>query len=296
MQTIATVAAGNQTTETPLQFGVERHLVGILTAPTEATRQREFALIILNAGVLHRVGPHRLHVKLARKAAELGIPALRMDLSGIGDSRSPRTDLSFRALSVRDAQAAMDLVSHRLGVNHFVLFGLCSGADNSLATALEDERVFSIAMVDPICYVSPQARIRKLKSRLNELGSVREVTRWGLARMAKKAEDYATRSLRQDGHDSGEKTQQGREVPEKSSYETQLLTLCNRGVRILTLFSGAMDDNFNGPEQLFEVFASLKGRVTCEYFPEANHTFVELSTQAALLDAVTRWLTSIQVL
>src|SRR5512133_2120316 len=294
MQTTSSVAAGNKTTETPLQFGVERHLVGILTAPAETIDSREFALIILNAGVLHRVGPHRLHVKLARRAAELGVPALRMDLSGIGDSRSPRTDLSFRALAVKDVQAALDLVSQRLGVNHFPLFGLCSGADNSLATALADERVFSIAMVDPISYVSPQAKLRKLKSRLGELGSVREVTRWGVARAAKRIEEDANRTLGQAGEGSSEKTQQGREVPEKSSYETQLLTLCNRGVQILTLFSGAMDDRFNGPNQLFEVFPTLKGRVTCEYFPGANHTFVELSTQADLLHAVTRWLTSVR--
>ena len=215
-----------------------------------------------------------------------------MDLSGIGDSQSPRSDLSFRAQSVKDVQAAMDLLNRRLGVNKFILFGLCSGADNSLATALADDRVFAIALVDTICYVTPQARLRKLSSRLGELGSVRELAKWGLTRAAKALEDYANRSGAPT--EATPRTQQGREVPDKAEYEAQLRRLVDGGVQILALFSAAMGDNHNGPNQLFEVFPELKGRVASHYFPTANHTFTELAAQSRLLSTVTDWLTTVR--
>lgn len=292
METTSTGApASNTLSEQPVQFGAERHLVGVLTNPKVAIGH-EYALIVLNAGVLHRVGPHRLHVKLARKAADLGIPALRIDLSGIGDSQSPRSDLSFRAQSVKDVQAAMDLLNKRLGVNKFILFGLCSGADNALATALADARVFAIALVDTICYVTPQARLRKLTSRLGELGGVREFAKWGLSRAAKALEDYANRSSAPS--EVTPRTQQGREVPDKAEYEAQLRRLVDSGVQILALFSAAMGDNHNGPNQFFEVFPELKGRVASHYFPNANHTFTELDAQSRLLSTVGNWLTTVR--
>lgn len=287
METISNGAPALDTiSEQPVRFGAERHLVGILTIPP-AGRRREYALIALNAGVLHRVGPHRLHVNLARRVAEVGIPALRVDLSGIGDSQSPRTDLSFRTQSVKDVQAAMDLVSRLLGVNKFILFGLCSGADNSLATALADDRVFATALVDTICYVTPQARLRKISSRFGELGGMRAFARWGLSRAAKALEDYANHS--QQG-----KTQQGREIPEKVAYEAQLRRLVENDVHILALFSGAMGERFNGPSQFFEAFPNLKGRVLCHYFPSANHTFTDLSIQSHLVRTVVDWSTTIR--
>ena len=66
-----------------MRFGPDEQLVGILTHPEAASST---AVTILNAGVLHRIGPHRLHVLLARRLAELGFHALRLDLGGIGDS------------------------------------------------------------------------------------------------------------------------------------------------------------------------------------------------------------------
>ena len=44
--------------------------VAILTEPgSEITGQQRPSVTLLNAGVIHRVGPHRLHVRLARALA-----------------------------------------------------------------------------------------------------------------------------------------------------------------------------------------------------------------------------------
>ena len=66
-------------------FGTSHRLFGVLVKPRVASADRP-AVIMTNAGTVHRIGPHRLYVDLARELAELGFTVLRMDLSGIGDS------------------------------------------------------------------------------------------------------------------------------------------------------------------------------------------------------------------
>ena len=75
-------------TEKALLFGEGKSLVGIVTLPAESSPVDRPGIVILNAGVLHRVGPNRVHVQMARALAELGFTVLRFDLSSIGDSRA----------------------------------------------------------------------------------------------------------------------------------------------------------------------------------------------------------------
>ena len=101
----ATHSAPDLVSETVLPISHDNHLVAVLSRPALA-RDRP-AVIILNAGVLHRVGPHRLHVALARRLAARGLPALRIDLAGVGDSPGRGDGGSFRASAVADTRAAM---------------------------------------------------------------------------------------------------------------------------------------------------------------------------------------------
>ena len=73
--------------ETILEFGPHRRLVGVLTRPESAERAGgDVAVVITNSGIIHRVGANRVHVRLARALAAAGVPCLRYDLPGIGDS------------------------------------------------------------------------------------------------------------------------------------------------------------------------------------------------------------------
>ena len=61
-------------TEEPLQFGAGGRLFGILTTPSEPRRNAQElpVFVFLTAGLLHRVGPYRLHVRLGRELAQMG--------------------------------------------------------------------------------------------------------------------------------------------------------------------------------------------------------------------------------
>src|SRR5436190_8757987 len=84
-------------------------MVGVLTEPDPQVRSADApAVVLLNAGLLHRVGACRLHVRVARALAPAGFTSLRFDFSGMGDSEPRRDGLSFEEAAVREVQEAMD--------------------------------------------------------------------------------------------------------------------------------------------------------------------------------------------
>lgn len=279
---------GTQVTKGPLRYreravrlGPQEQLVGILTLPVDPSKP--LAVVALNAGVLHRVGPHRLHVRLLRQLAGLGFPGLRLDLAGIGDSLAVGGTQSFRESAVGDARASMDDLVAIVGVRRFVLFGLCSGADNALATALVDDRVAGIILLDPPSYPTRRARARGVAQRIAAL-SAGGALRWVL-RMARRPL-ASIRQLASAGHAP---RAEGREPPPLATYRDQLHQLLERGVRILTIYSGGLGERYNHVDQLFEYAPELRGRVDHLYFPDANHTFTERAAQATLVETVVAW-------
>jgi hypothetical protein len=136
-------------TEEALLFGRGNTLAGILTRPAEdGPACRRPGVVIVNAGLVHRVGPNRLGVKLARRLAELGHFALRFDLSGIGDSEQRTDGLPFHKSALAETVEAMDQLSGHTGVRKFILTGICTGASVSFGTALVDSRVAGAALIN----------------------------------------------------------------------------------------------------------------------------------------------------
>ncbi|HJV68123.1 alpha/beta hydrolase [Ideonella sp.] len=144
--------------ERPLLFGHDhgdRHsLFGILAEPADLAQaggRSETAILMLNVGTNHRVGPNRLYVKMARAWAERGYRSLRFDLAGIGDSRTAAGYAQNRLYSkgsTVDVGAAIERLSG-LGVRRFILVGLCSGAYVAFQTALADPRVTGLVLINP---------------------------------------------------------------------------------------------------------------------------------------------------
>ena len=115
--------------EEAVLFGKTKSLVGIISEPMEITNSSPLpAVMILNAGLVHHVGPNRLYVKIARKLAGIGFTVLRFDFSGIGDSNVRGDHLPFQKSAINETQEAMDYLSTAKGVDRFILTGICSGA------------------------------------------------------------------------------------------------------------------------------------------------------------------------
>jgi alpha-beta hydrolase superfamily lysophospholipase len=137
--------------ESPVHFGPELNLFGILCEPETHSEHSRTAIVMLNVGTNHRVGPNRLYVRMARTWARAGYTTLRFDLAGIGDSRVAAgyaTTRLYSRASTLDVQAAIDALFER-GAERIVLVGLCSGAYVAFQSALTDRRVVAQVLLNP---------------------------------------------------------------------------------------------------------------------------------------------------
>ncbi|HEX3848094.1 MAG TPA: alpha/beta fold hydrolase [Steroidobacteraceae bacterium] len=137
-------------TERPVFFGANETLFGIVTAP-EGQEMRRRVVILLNAGATYHIGSSRMYVSLARRWAQRGYCVLRMDLSGLGESR-PRAGCDdnnvFPPGAIEDIRAAIDFMSQRYAAHDITLSGLCSGAYHSLRAAIAGLPLQRLLMVN----------------------------------------------------------------------------------------------------------------------------------------------------
>lgn len=147
--------AEHQSCEREVRYGEKSRLVGILALPVDGVT-RGPAVVFVNAGLIHHVGPHRQWLEMARRLASLGIPSLRMDIGGIAGSAPPEgcpINRTYPAWATDDVAAAMDYVRNIEGIGGgIVLVGLCAGAHNAFHAALKLNGIRAVVMIDPISF------------------------------------------------------------------------------------------------------------------------------------------------
>lgn len=142
--------------ESVVCFGEHAPIHGVLTEPRfdGDGAPRRTGIVLINGGAVHRIGPNRLHVTLARTWATLGYRVLRIDLTGLGDTPSrpdAEENRTYSSFSVPDVQAAMAELRAR-GAERCVIAGLCSGAHASFHTALATPGTAGAIMINPIVF------------------------------------------------------------------------------------------------------------------------------------------------
>jgi len=135
-------------TERIVQFGTGAGRIGVVTEPVGTARIG--ILLILGAGILHRVGPSRAAVQVARHLAAQGIQSLRFDHAGIGDS--DRGTEQLRESVMQDVRDGVDILLRDVpsASGHVTVLGFCAGADTALVCAGLDPRIHSIALFDAL--------------------------------------------------------------------------------------------------------------------------------------------------
>lgn len=145
--------------EQGITFGPDGRLAGILCLPRVRTGQ---SVILVNGGGLPHGGWVRMSVTMARAFADRGIASLRMDFSGIGDSRAACEKLTpfyYDAANRGEIVAAVDCLRHR-GFTAFAVSGICSGAHHAFHAALADHRISALVLVNLQCFVwGPRHRL-----------------------------------------------------------------------------------------------------------------------------------------
>jgi hypothetical protein len=265
------------------RFGPDDHLIGIVTCPARP-RSDAPAFLMINAGVVHRIGPHRLHVKIARELAEDGIYSLRMDLSGLGDSVPPVQAVKSGAQAIPDMQAAMAHVEATLGIRRFIVFGLCSGAVNGYRLALADERIVGLLMFDGYVYPTLKTHLRRRHARFRTLSwsaLARKPAQW-LFRKGSANPAIPTGEESEDSH---------LVVPTREEFTRTMDMLIARGTSVYLMYSGSFLEGHNYDAQLRDGFrgARFLEHIRYDYVPDIDHTATTLTTQRKLIAAVRDW-------
>lgn len=130
----------------PLIFPCEGDaLVGVLH-PSSGIVAARTGVLIVSGGVQVRAGPHRSHVELAQALAADGLPTLRFDRRGVGDSSG--IDVGFE-MSGPDIQAAIDAFVEETGVEGCIGYGLCDGASALALLAPHEPRLTGLILMNP---------------------------------------------------------------------------------------------------------------------------------------------------
>jgi alpha-beta hydrolase superfamily lysophospholipase len=132
-----------------------RILFGIVSESATPAKPVGDVVLLLNSGTIHHIGPSRLYVTIARDCAARGMAAIRLDLSGVGDSglRAGEKENSPYAESARlDVREAVEFAAKRYPGARLHILGLCSGAYHGFKAAAAGLPLSSIMVVNPLTF------------------------------------------------------------------------------------------------------------------------------------------------
>ena len=214
---------------------------GVLSAPASGGPAPVCA-VLLNAGALPRIGPNRTWVELGRRWATRGVPTIRVDFAGIGDSDGDDQPLDasselYSPYMLEQTQALLHDLEARGLPNRFVLVGLCSGAYWALHTALADPRVAGSFMINLYSFYWSQELVAERDRRETVAalrgGVLKRLASGGVSydqvRRALRGIRGGMRSGRHGSVEAAQASEVGLALDKLRDQHTQVLLLLSRG-------------------------------------------------------------------
>jgi alpha-beta hydrolase superfamily lysophospholipase len=270
-------------------------LVGVVSEPAMPPPAERPVVLLLNSGIVHRVGPARMSVRLARRLSEAGHLSVRFDHSGIGDSAPGADGRSWQELWIAEVREVMDELTRTHGARRFVLVGLCSGATTAFRVALADSRVAGAVLMNPQGFdPSPRwnASAKNPGWVRDYLASARRPENWwraltgriGYRRLARVLGGAVTHRVARDPAVEAVGT----------ALRAELEALLARDARLLFLFSEGdhSADEFALITRHATAALSHSGLVTAS-LPGTDHTFTLLAVQDDVLRRIAGWLAAL---
>ncbi len=275
--------------ERPVVFECHgQELAGILHPGAE---DADTGVVLVVGGPQTRVGSHRQFVGVARHLAAAGIPVLRFDYRGMGDSEGELRD--FLAVG-DDIHAATDeLFASQPGLRRCVLWGLCDAASAIAFHAHSDQRVTGLVLLNP--WVHTEAG--KAKAVLKHYYLKRLFSRAFWKKVLGGGFD-----LRESASSLGENLQTARGQGQAANDGANEVALPERMRQGIEAFSGDTLLILSGQDLVAAEFLDLTAsskiwrkwlnspRVTRVDLPEADHTFSSEAWKREVEEATREWL------
>ena len=290
--------------ESAVTFG-SQSLVGVLCEPVQTNG---IAVIFINAGSTHRCGPNRLYTTLARRLAVKACSSLRFDIAGLGDSPAATGLGKFRDYAARQVREAMNYLQTK-GYRHFVIFGLCGGADIAFDAGAADERAAGLilangAFVDGDAFAALYHKASSKTTNRFYAARIFSLRRWWRLvtfqsrfwkRFGRRKESSAAQpsggQLPCGQLPCGQPTADMASTDSKHKWET----LSRRKTNILLIYSegSVFWDIYKTANKNFLAVHHSADRLSVVFHKNADHTFTLLSTQERLINQIEQWLDAI---
>ncbi|MGI8546941.1 MAG: alpha/beta fold hydrolase [Gemmatimonadaceae bacterium] len=287
---------GHAVREQAVTFG--NSLVGIFTAPISKPSTDLPAVLLLNTGADHHIGPHRLYVPVSRDWAARGFTVLRFDIGGIGESPERpgvRENEAYPPNALDDVQAAISYLRETRGFDRIILAGICSGAFHAIHASASS--VAGVIAVNPPLYWEPG---RNISSDPYANGyEVRRVWRavWVPAKWLRLATgkvdlEYTARVFGKRARDAARAatTFARRKAGEdRQSASRELETLLSNATAVDMIFSDGDPALTHLQQTLGARFSELaeRGNFKVEVVTGAGHTFMPVGWHASLAKLLT---------
>ncbi len=258
----------------PLVFGKYDHLFGIENI---VENNNPLAVIIMTPGMLHNAGPFRMHKDLAQSLEQQGISSLRFDISGIGESLGVGAAGKSIDRAADEAIEVMDYLMQQHNIQQFIMFGLCSGADDSIQAALKDERIKGVIALDGLAYKTPKFKLKETKLLMRKMLSIEK---WKHKLRDLSGNKTAPASLAM-GNDI-------REFPETAKQACkELQQLVDNDVQLHFIYTGGTD-YYNYAQQFYDMLPDMKWRGTesTHYFSQMDHVVMLCEDRKLFVDHV----------
>lgn len=265
--------------ETAFRYGEGGHGLGVLTLPESITGAP--LVVLLNAGLLHRVEPYRLNVLVSRRLAAAGYICLRVDLSGKGDTIA-RKGLANRDSVALDWSLIKRTLGQQFGRRPIVIMGLCSGADNGVKLCAQDPDVRGLVLIDPVAYKDPgfakRVLLRNLRNWQTWLKVPRKIVK--LLRNKKAVADVLA-----------ENRATLRDSPNDQDFRQCFERIVTGNGRILAIFTGFALSYYNKQGQFVEGMGYPGLEAICDeiFWPNVQHIFTVQTHRNRLVDEIVGW-------
>jgi exosortase A-associated hydrolase 1 len=279
-------------------------LYGVLHVPDKLLPR---GLLIVVGGPQYRVGSHRQFVLLARAASKKGIPALRFDHRGIGDSDGELR--GFEDIN-SDIRSAIDtFFEHLQDLKEVVIWGLCDAASAALMYGYRDGRVVGQVLLNP--WVRTEEGLAKAFLRHYYIANLKQLKFWmsvlkGELDLSKAACSFLQNVLTASGL-KGQQKLRNESVPteiEATKVTNNTPPFPIRMARGLTVFQGRVLIILSGEDLTASEFKDMvaaskqwqrllkRPNVSVRELNEANHTFSRREWRDQVAQWTVDWLIS----
>lgn len=253
-------------------------------------------IIIVAGGPQFRVGANRQFVVLSRRMAELGMPVLRFDHRGTGDS-----DGDYRGFldMEEDIAAAIDTLFKKFPhLTKVVLWGECESASAAAFYAHTDPRISGIFMVNP--WIRTQSGQAKTYLKHYYWNRLRDPKLWKKIKSGQFSIFRSLKAYLQLLIHAGESSKKKHHKAEHQDLSS--LPLPIRLTRSLKLFSGETYILTSGNDYIAQEFndftstspewksSGLNDKILFNEMTDADHTFSRPEWREALFHTTEQWI------